>query len=124
MKGDLIEKTLLFLGFSFSDPNVERILAKVREQLGQNKRDHYWITRRPPTASPDGSKSPEELAYDQRKATLQSKDLQRYGIQTVWVDEYAHIPELLLALEAYTHPASGFSSRGRQLTLHPWAKTG
>ena len=101
LKGDFIEKTLLFLGFSFADPNVERILAKVREQLGQNKRDHYWITRRPPTISSDGSKSPEELAYDQRKARLQSEDLKRYGIQTIWVDEYAHIPELLLALEAY-----------------------
>ena len=101
LKGDFIEKTLLFLGFSFTDPNVERILAKVREQLGQNKRDHYWITRRPPAISSDGSRSPDELAYDQRKAKLQSKDLQRYGIQTVWVDEYAQIPELLRALEAY-----------------------
>lgn len=101
LKGDFIEKTLLFLGFSFTDPNVERILAKVRGQLGKNKRDHYWITRRPPAASAGGALSEEELAYDRRKAELQSKDLQRYGIQTVWVDEYDHIPELLRALEAY-----------------------
>lgn len=110
LKGDFIEKTLLFLGFSFTDPNVERILAKVREQLGQNKRDHYWMTRRPPTASLDGSRSPEELAYGQRKANLQSKDLQRYGIQTIWVDEYAHIPQLLLALEAYVTRCGVFVS--------------
>lgn len=110
LKGDFIEKTLLFLGFSFTDPNVERILAKVREQLGQNKRDHYWITRRPPTISSDGNKSPEELAYDERKAKLQSEDLKRYGIQTVWVDEYAHIPELLLALEAYVTRRGVFMS--------------
>ncbi len=101
LKGDFIEKTLLFLGFSFTDPNVERILAKVRGQLGQNQRSHYWITRRPPVTSPDGSRTAEELAYDQRKAELQSKDLQRYGIQTIWVDEYAQIPELLRTLEAY-----------------------
>lgn len=101
LKGDFIEKTLLFVGFSFSDPNVERILSKVREQLGQNRRDHYWITRRPPTLSADGTKSQEELDYDRRKADLQSADLQRYGIQTVWVDEYVDIPPLLRALEAY-----------------------
>jgi hypothetical protein len=101
LKGDFIEKTLLFLGFSFSDPNVERILSKVREQLGQNRRDHYWITRRPPTVSTDGSKSKDDLEYDRRKADLQSADLKRYGIQTVWVDEYADIPLLLRALEAY-----------------------
>ena len=27
LKGDLIEKTFLFLGFSFTDPNVDYILA-------------------------------------------------------------------------------------------------
>ena len=101
LKGDFIEKTLLFLGFSFTDPNVERILAKVRGQLGQNQRSHYWITRRPPKTSPDSSRTEDELAYDQRKADLQSKDLQRYGIQTIWVDEYAQIPDLLRTLEAY-----------------------
>jgi len=101
LKGDFIEKTLLFLGFSFTDPNVERILAKVRGQLGQNKRDHYWLTRRPPAASSDDAQSETELAYNRRKAELQSKDLQRYGIQTVWVDEYDQIPELLRTLEAY-----------------------
>jgi hypothetical protein len=37
LKGDFVEKTLLFIGFSFTDPNVERILSKVREQLG-----HRW----------------------------------------------------------------------------------
>lgn len=101
LKGDFIEKTLLFIGFSFADPNVERILSKVREQLGQNRRDHYWITRRPPALSASDTKSQEELDYDRRKADLQSADLQRYGIQTVWVDEYADIPPLLRALEAY-----------------------
>ncbi len=101
LKGDFIEKTLLFVGFSFSDPNVERILSKVREQLGQNRRDHYWITRRPPVLSADGTKSQDELDYDRRKAGLQSEDLRRYGIQTVWVDEYADIPPVLRALEAY-----------------------
>lgn len=101
LKGDFIEKTLLFLGFSFTDPNVERILAKVRGQLGLNQRTHYWITRRPSTTNPNGTRSHDDLAYDLRKATLQSQDLLRYGIQTVWVDEYHQIPELLRALEAY-----------------------
>lgn len=101
LKGDFIEKTLLFVGFSFSDPNVERILSKVREQLGQNCRQHYWITRRTPTVCPEGSRTAEDLAYERRRADLHSTDLKRYGIQTVWVDEYAHVPQLLRALEAY-----------------------
>jgi len=101
LKGDFIEKTLLFVGFSFSDPNVERILSKVREQLGQNRREHYWITRQPPAPDADSSKSADELEYERRKAKLQSDDLRRYGIQTVWVNEYADVPPLLRAIEAY-----------------------
>jgi hypothetical protein len=101
LKGDFIEKTLLFVGFSFTDPNVERILAKVREQLGQNQRAHYWITRRPPQVCPNGERSNAEMEYDIRKAELQSADLKRYGIQTVWVKEYADIPPLLKALETF-----------------------
>lgn len=101
LKGDFVEKTLLFIGFSFSDPNVERILSKVREQLEQNCRQHFWITRRTPAVCPDGRRTLEELAYERRRAELHSVDLKRYGIQTVWVDEYEHIPDLLRALEAY-----------------------
>ena len=66
LKGDFIEKTLLFVGFSFSDPNVERILSKVREQLGQNCRPHFWITRRTPLVCPKGTRSEEQLAYEPR----------------------------------------------------------
>lgn len=101
LKGDFIEKTLLFVGFSFTDPNVERILAKVREQLGQNQRAHYWITRRPPKVCPKEERSNAEMEYDLRKAELQSADIKRYGIQTVWVEEYADIPPLLKALETF-----------------------
>lgn len=101
LKGDFIEKTLLFLGFSFTDPNVERILAKVRGQLGVNQRTHYWITRRSPATCANGIRTDEELAYEQRKAELQSQDLLRYGIQTIWVDEYEQIPDLLRLLESF-----------------------
>ena len=32
LRGDLIEKTFLFLGFSFTDPNTDYILSRVRAQ--------------------------------------------------------------------------------------------
>ena len=31
LRGDLVEKTFLFLGFSFTDPNIDYILSRVRE---------------------------------------------------------------------------------------------
>lgn len=35
LKGDLVERTFLFLGFSFADPNVDYILSRIRGLLGQ-----------------------------------------------------------------------------------------
>ena len=110
LKGDFIEKTLLFLGYSFTDPNVERILAKVRGQLDVNQRTHYWITRRTPARCVNGNRTVEDMAYEQRKAELQSKDLLRYGIQTVWVDEYEQIYDLLRLLETFITRRSVFIS--------------
>ncbi|HEX4963798.1 MAG TPA: SIR2 family protein [Thermoanaerobaculia bacterium] len=40
LKGDLISKTFLFLGFSFSDPNVDYVLSRIRVLLDKNQREH------------------------------------------------------------------------------------
>src|ERR1700687_1416979 len=41
LRGDLVEKTFLFLGFSFTDPNIDYILSRVRVQYEQHQRHHY-----------------------------------------------------------------------------------
>ena len=41
LRGHLVSKSFLFLGYSFSDPNIDYILARIRAQLGSNKREHY-----------------------------------------------------------------------------------
>ncbi len=46
LKGALAAKTFLFIGLSFSDPNLNYILARIRALLGQNVRDHYCFMRR------------------------------------------------------------------------------
>ena len=45
LRGDLVSKTFLFVGFSFEDPNLESILGKVNILLGDNKREHYCIQK-------------------------------------------------------------------------------
>jgi hypothetical protein len=37
LRGDLVEKTFLFLGFSFTDPNIDYILSRVRAQYEQHQ---------------------------------------------------------------------------------------
>lgn len=109
-KGDLIEKTFLFLGFSFIDPNIEQIFARVRTLLGTNQREHFCVMRRAPR--PHGLKGKElaDFEYEQRKAEHQSSDLRRFGIQTLWIDEYAHLEPLLRALAAYVDRSTVFVS--------------
>ena len=41
LKGDLASRTFLFIGFSFADPNVMYILARVKQLLEANSRQHY-----------------------------------------------------------------------------------
>lgn len=95
LRGDLVSKTFLFVGFSFEDPNLEYILGKVNILLGDNKREHYCIQRR---ISKKEYKT-EEYTYAKIKQDLKIRDLQRYGIETVLVDEYSEISNLILNIE-------------------------
>ena len=38
LKGDLVGKTFLFIGFSFTDPNIDYILSRIRALLGKGQR--------------------------------------------------------------------------------------
>ena len=51
-----------------------------------------------------------EYEYQQRGAALRQADLLRFGIDTVWVDEFAHVEPLLGTLSAYIHRKSVFVS--------------
>ncbi|KPF70566.1 hypothetical protein IP84_02410 [beta proteobacterium AAP99] len=110
LKGDLIEKTLLFLGFSFTDPNIEQILSRVRGHLGTNQRDHYCVMRRRPRSPDLAGAALAEFEYEARKAEYQVADLKRFGIQTVSIEEYEHLTPLLQAVAAYTNRDSVFVS--------------
>jgi len=111
LKGDFVEKTFLFLGFSFTDPNIERVLAKLRSQLPQNLRTHYWITRQPTVDPAADAATQETQRLARRRAELKSADLKRRnGIHTVWVKDFSDVPRLLAQLEAYVCRKSTFVS--------------
>ncbi|CAN0437694.1 unnamed protein product, partial [Phaeothamnion confervicola] len=46
LSGDLVSKTFLFVGFSFTDPNLEYILSRVRIHYGPDQRQHHCILRK------------------------------------------------------------------------------
>ena len=46
LKGDLVSKVFLFIGFSFEDPNLDYILSQIHSLLGENVPDHYCFFKR------------------------------------------------------------------------------
>lgn len=107
LKGDLIEKTFLFLGFSFTDPNIDYILSRVRVEYDSNQRHHYCIQRRV-------SKEAGELDLDFERRELKQEyfigDLKRFGIQTVLVDSFDDITRLLERIASSYRRSSIFIS--------------
>ncbi|GEK60115.1 hypothetical protein CHL76_15670 [Marinococcus halophilus] len=101
LKNDLISKTFLFIGFSFDDPNLETILSKVRIMLEGNTRTHYCFFKTVSENDPefknekDEKVKKEKVDYAKNKQYLRIKDLERYGIKSILVDEYSEITEIL-----------------------------
>ena len=92
LSGDLISKTFLFIGFSFTDPNIDYILSRVRIDYGQNNRQHYAIMRR---VKREDYKDKAEYEYAKRKHELFIADLIRYNIRALLIDEYDEITDIL-----------------------------
>jgi len=107
LKGDLIEKTFLFLGFSFTDPNIDFILSRVRAVLENDQREHYCIQKKV-TRLPKEKKN--DFEYRQLKQDYFIRDLKRKNIQTVEVCSYEDIPLLLEKVAARFKRASIFVS--------------
>lgn len=109
LKGDLVSKTFLFVGFSFTDPNIDYVLSRIRLLMGENQRMHFCIMRRPEPATGRG-RAKAQREYDARRMNLRIGDLKRYNIQAVLVDDYAEITSLFEELNRRAHSRSVFVS--------------
>lgn len=95
LKGDLLNKTFIFLGFSFTDPNLDYILSRVR-LAGISSKRHFNFTKKVT------KKDDEDLAdfeYRKRKQELFIGDLKRFNIKTILVDDYNDITNILKEVE-------------------------
>jgi hypothetical protein len=119
LRGDLIEKTFLFLGFSFTDPNIDYILSRVRVQYEQHQRHHYCVQKR--VTRTTGEK-PIPFRSRQLKQAYFIRDLKRFGIQTVLVEDYADITGLLEQLND-TYKRSSVLISGSAGDFGPWGQS-
>ena len=96
LMGDMVERTFLFLGFSFTDPNLDYVLSRIRARFDKNQRQHFCITK---TRSQMHGESDADFAYAKTRQALVTQDLLRFNIKTIEVEEYGHITDLLRRIE-------------------------
>lgn len=77
---DLLQKSFLFIGYGYNDPNIKNIVTEARRLAGNNTRQHYLIIKDEPSS----------VEFD-----LWCKNLRRYGIRVIKIDKYEQLLEIL-----------------------------
>ena len=98
LSGDLVSKLFLFIGFSFTDPNLDYILSRVRIQMRSAQRHHWYFIKKVALGDP-GINSEADLIYYQAKQEHFIADLKRFKLQPVFVDTYPEITTILKEVE-------------------------
>lgn len=89
---DLLQKSFLFIGYGYGDPNIKNIITEARRLSGNNTRQHYLLTK--------DKKNPE---FD-----LWCNNLRRYGIRVVKLNKYEDLTEILGVLSLKSRGNSVF----------------
>ena len=96
LSGDLVDKTFMFIGFSFSDPNLEYVLSRIRTTFANNQRKHYCFLK---SVQRGENEDKRDFEYRKRRHALVISDLRNYNIHTLEIDEYSEITEVLQLIE-------------------------
>lgn len=112
--GQYIEKTFLFIGLSFSDPNLAHLFSEIRRTFGNQPPEQYTILKQP--SKQDFPESDVALENALREYGHWKKDLEKYGMRVVEVSDYDEIQEIIVAInskipERHTPAASFGNSR-------------
>jgi len=119
LSGDLVEKTFLFLGFSFNDPNLDFILSRIRTRFATHQRQHYCLARKR-TRRPGEKKK--DFDYAMTRQNLVTQDLMRFNIKTIFVDDFTDITLRIESLERRFRRRTVFIS-GSATDYGRWGRT-
>lgn len=115
---DLISNTFLFIGFSFSDPNLDRIISIVRRNFkGASLKKHYCFLRDIKLEDYIGSdgdigKVKEQYMQDKNAQECKIGYMRDYGIETILIDEFSQITQMLKYMSDKLKLSSIFISGG------------
>jgi hypothetical protein len=108
LNSEIITKSFLFVGFSFTDPNINYIFGRLTHRYSDKSKDHYCIMKR--TAIGDWDNVQEKYEYEKIKQDLFVKELGRYRVQTIYIKEYSDLTLLLSEIERRFNSHSVFIS--------------
>lgn len=136
LKSDLAAKTFLFLGFSFTDANLNYILSRIRLAFAGNQRRHYCIMKRVDQDKVLTNRQKrwcaddkinqlkeEEYRYQSKRQQLLVNDLKRFNIKVVLIDNYDEITDLLRRLEIQYRQNRIFISGAAHRYDAPWSES-
>ncbi|MFD2609041.1 SIR2 family protein [Deinococcus taklimakanensis] len=114
--GDLTTKTFLFVGLSFTDPNLFYVLSRVRVKYELDQREHYAVIKK---FSEEDFKTKDEFDYANVRQELFIKDLVNYNISVFLIDEHKDLTELLREIERrYKRNAIFLSGSAHEYGIH------
>lgn len=96
LRGDLLSKIFIFIGFSFDDPNIDYILSRIRILLKDNTPKHYCFFKE---IDKNSFSDDQDYLYAKIRQDLKIEDLMRYGIHAVLVEDYPVITKILKVIE-------------------------
>lgn len=102
---ELIRKSFVFIGFSFNDPNLERILSIAKQTLqGKSPQTHYCFMRKVQLIDYLNENNRlethniEKYIRDYNYQKLRCNSMVKYGIQTILINDYDEITLMLTHL--------------------------
>lgn len=103
LRSSYLSKTVLFLGFSFADANIEILQRLARRHGTATGNRHLTVMRRPPDSKPE----------DLLRHKLKVRDLENSGVRVHEIAEYSDLPLLLTELVRRTRAPRLFISGSR-----------
>lgn len=120
LAGELTTKTFLFIGFSFTDPNLDYVLSRLNFRYSKQQRQHYCFVKKHQLGD---SQNPDQatLDYNIRRQALTINDLKRYGIKSLLINDYSDITRILRDIE-YRYKKKTIFISGSAETYEPFDK--
>lgn len=118
LSGDLVSKTFVFIGFSFSDPNLDYILSRIRVNFETHQRRHFAFFK---SRAKQEKENEEDFQLALTRQRLMIDDLKRFNVQAILVDEYEEITEALREVARRFRMRTVFVSSSAA-DFHPWGE--